>query len=238
MRDDLQGLEITRKELQDLTNLPVNEELILILNPLKMGVSQFIEKLKGSEGMTVFFIGFSTLFLVHIVFDFFLQFFESLERIPSWILLMAFSLIIGLLLQVNLFVIWKYKTRILKKKMTNSLKILLEDVNRYNSVIKAIDINDQIESAGHKQVSIKERKRVLEALRLTRADLVRALTTERILRENQKFLLSNTELFTNNLTTLISMQVTEQAHDHGRLLNEALQIALDVQYEMRRLQKR
>jgi hypothetical protein len=31
--------------------------------------------------------------------------------------------------------------------------------------------------------------------------------------------------------------VTEQASEHGRFLNEALQIALDVQHEMRRLQK-
>jgi uncharacterized protein YjaG (DUF416 family) len=40
----------------------------------------------------------------------------------------------------------------------------------------------------------------------------------------------------NNLATLTSMQVTEQATENGKLLNEALQIALDVQYEMRRLQ--
>ena len=32
------------------------------------------------------------------------------------------------------------------------------------------------------------------------------------------------------------MQVTEQATEHGRLLNQALEIALDVQYEMKRLQ--
>jgi len=62
------------------------------------------------------------------------------------------------------------------------------------------------------------------------------LRTERILRENKNFILSNTELFNNNLATLTAMQVTEQATEHGRLLNEALQIALDVQYEMKTLQ--
>lgn len=238
MRDDLQGLEITRKELQSLTNLPVNEELIFIVNPIKKGVRSFIKKLRGSEGMTVFFIGFSTLFLTYTVFDFVIQVFELGQTISSWILLVLFCFLLGGLIQSILFIFWKKKTHIVKSKITNSLKILLEDVERYNAVIKAIDINDQIESAGNKDVSIKERKRILEALRFTRADLVRALMTERILRENKRFILNNTELFANNLTNLIALQVTEQATEHGRLLNEALQIALDVQHEMGRLQNR
>jgi hypothetical protein len=109
-------------------------------------------------------------------------------------------------------------------------------VKRYNSIIKAIDINDQIEEAGNPEVVIQERESVIEALKLTKADLVRALKTERILRENKNFILSNTELFANNLATLAAMQVHEQATEHGRLLNEALQIALDVQHEMKKLQ--
>ena len=44
------------------------------------------------------------------------------------------------------------------------------------------------------------------------------------------------DLFTNNLATLASMQVTEEATEHGKLLNEALQISLDVQQEMKKLQ--
>ncbi len=66
--------------------------------------------------------------------------------------------------------------------------------------------------------------------------MIRALKTERILRENKNFIISNNELFANNLPTLSAMQVSEQASEHGRLLNEALQIALDVQLEMKRLQ--
>jgi hypothetical protein len=120
--------------------------------------------------------------------------------------------------------------------MTNCLKVLLNDVERYNAVIKAIDINDQIEEAGNPEVGIKHRERVIEALNFTKLDLVRALKTERILRENKNFLLTNSDLFANNLASLTSIQVTEQATEHDQLLNEALQIALDVQYEMRRLQ--
>ncbi|MEO1432164.1 MAG: hypothetical protein AAFV71_24490, partial [Cyanobacteria bacterium J06633_8] len=86
------------------------------------------------------------------------------------------------------------------------------------------------------EVRIKERNRVIEALKYTRADLVRALKTERILRDNKKFIVNNSELLANNLATLTQMQVSEQASEHGRLLNEALEIAIDVQQEMKRLQ--
>jgi len=34
------------------------------------------------------------------------------------------------------------------------------------------------------------------------------------------------------------MQITEEATEHGKLLNEALQISLDVQLEMKKLQNK
>lgn len=236
MRDDLQGLEISVKELQKLTNLPVNAELIYILNPMKGWAREFIEKVKGSEGVTVVVIGFSILYLIHVILEVLIMFFMTWITISSWILLMILGLVSGIFTQILLYMTWKQKTRSVKANITHSLKILLNEVERYNAVIKAIDINDQIEAVGNPVVSIKDRKRVIEALKLTRTDLVRALKTERIMRENRKFIISNTDLFTSNLTTLASMQVTEQATEHGKILNEALQIALEVQYEMKRLQ--
>jgi hypothetical protein len=114
---------------------------------------------------------------------------------------------------------------------------LFEDVTRYNSVIKAIEINDQIEAVGNPGVSLKNREQVIHALRLTREDIIRALKTERILRENESFIKLNSQLFESNLTALTALQVSDQASEHGRLLNEALQIVVDVQEEMRKLQK-
>ncbi|WP_138498009.1 hypothetical protein [Nostoc sp. PA-18-2419] len=236
MRDDLQDLEISQNELQNLTNLPVNEKLLIITNIfLKLG-KIYIQKIKGSEGATVIFIGFSTFIFSYILFDLILKIFVSWLTIPSWIFLIILGLWVGGVTQTILYMLWKSRNKFVKLNMTNSLKILLNDVNRYNAVIRAIDINDQIEEAGNSEVVIKERENVVAALKLTKADLVRALKTERILRENKNFILSNTELFANNLATLAAMQVHEQATEHGRLLNEALQIALDVQHEMKRLQ--
>ncbi|MEH1937117.1 MAG: hypothetical protein V7L14_26120 [Nostoc sp.] len=236
MRDDLQGLEISQDELQKLTNLPVNEELLIITNPLKTLAKIYIQKLKSSEGATVVFIGFSTFVFVYILFDIIIKFFVTWITIPSWILLIILGLWVGGLTQTILYLIWKTRNKIVKNNMTKSLQILLNEVNRYNTVIRVIDINDQIEEAGNPEVVIKEREGVIEALKLTKTDLVRALKTEKILRENKSFILGNTELFVNNLATLTAMQVTEQATEHGRLLNEALQIALDVQHEMKKLQ--
>ncbi|MFN6539862.1 MAG: hypothetical protein RM021_026420 [Nostoc sp. EkiNYC01] len=236
MRDDLQGLEISQNELQKLTSLPVNEELLIITKILLNFGKIYIQKLKGSEGATVVFIGFSTFVFTYILFDLILKIFVSWITIPSWIFLIVLGLWLGGLTQTVLYMLWKSRNKFVKKNMTTSLQILLNDVSRYNAIIKAIDINDQIEEAGNPEVVIKERESVIEALKLTKADLVRALKTERILRENKNFILSNTELFINNLATLTAMQVHEQATEHGRLLNEALQIALDVQHEMKKLQ--
>ncbi|MEH1920625.1 hypothetical protein [Nostoc sp.] len=236
MQDDLKGLEISQDDLQKLTNLPVNEELLIITKTLNRFASIYIQKLKSSEGATVVFIGFSTFVFVYILFDLIVKIFVTWITIPSWVLLIILGLWVGGFTQSILYLIWKSRSKVVKKNMTKSLHILLNEVNRYNTIIRVIDINDQIEEAGNPEVVIKEREGVIEALKLTKADLVRALKTERILRENKNFILSNTELFVNNLATLTAMQVTEQATEHGRLLNEALQIALDVQHEMKRLE--
>ncbi|WP_256973535.1 hypothetical protein [Nostoc sp. T09] len=236
MRDDLQGLEISPKDLQNLTNLPVKDELVNIISPLRRFVKQVLEKIKGTEGATVVFISFSILVASYLIFDFILKLFDLWLTVPSWLVLIVLGLWAGGVIQIGLYFLWKKRSKILKANMTNSLRILINDVDRYNAIIKAIDINDQIEDAGNSDVSIRERQRVIEALKLTRNDLIRALKTEKILRENKNFIISNSEFFTSNLATLTAMQVTEQATEHGRILNETLQIALDVQHEMKRLQ--
>jgi hypothetical protein len=236
VRDDLQGLEISQKQLQKLTNLPVKDELRIIVNPIKRLGEIFIQKVKGSEGATVVFIGFSIFVFSYLILDVMLKVFATWITIPSWILFIILTLVGGGITQSLLYFWWKKQSKFLRKNITPSLEILLNDVDRYNSVIKAIDINDQIEEAGNPEVTLKEREKVLDALKLTRNDLIRALKTERVLRENKNFIIKNTDLFANNLPTLSAMQVSEQATEHGRLLNEALEIALDVQLEMRRLQ--
>jgi hypothetical protein len=227
VRDDLQGLDISHDQLQELTNLPVNNKLIIITDIIQQFSRQMLKKAQGTESATVVFVGLSISVCTYL-----------LVKLSSWILLIILLLWAGGTIQTLLYLLWKAKSKFLKQNMTNSLRILLNDVERYNSVIKAIDINDQIEDVGNVEVGIQEREKVLLALKLTRNDLIRALKTERILRENKSFIITNSDLFAHNLAALASMQVTEEATEHGRLLNEALQISLDVQHEMKSLQSK
>jgi len=115
---------------------------------------------------------------------------------------------------------------------------LLEEVDRYNRIIQAIHINDQLVEAGNPEVKLAQRAEVIEALKLTRADLIRALKTERILRQNEDLIEQQSELFGDNLAALTALQVREQASEQGRLLDAALQIALHVRSQIRQLQER
>jgi hypothetical protein len=227
VRDDLQELDISHDELQKLTNLPVNNKLIIITDIIQELSRQLLKKVKETENPTLVFAGVSISACVYL-----------LVKLSFLIPLIVFTVWTGGTIQTLLYLLWKGKSRFLKQHQTNSLRILLNDVERYNSVIKAIDINDQIEDAGNLGVGIEEREKVLAALELTRNDLIRALKTERILRENKTFIITNTDLFANNLAALASMQITEEATEHGKLLNEALQISLDVQQEMKKLQNK
>ncbi|MEA5617853.1 hypothetical protein VB711_08375 [Cronbergia sp. UHCC 0137] len=118
---------------------------------------------------------------------------------------------------------------------THALTILLDEVDKYHAVIQAIDINDQLASGNSH--SINDREQVIAALQLIREDLVRALQSERILRDNKKLLANNQDLVVNNLANLQTLQVSSQASEYAQLLNQSLQIALDVQTEIRKLRQ-
>ena len=119
-----------------------------------------------------------------------------------------------------------------------SVRRLVKEVDRYNAVIKAVDINDQLEEAGNQGVGLSNREKVIQALGMMKTDLVRVLKTERILRENKTFIAKHPQLFTTNLTVLTALQVSDQASEYGRVLDQALEIAVGVQEEMRKLQNR
>lgn len=213
MRSDLQGLKITNRELRRLSG----DGLDNVFRPLTK--RNIIRALAST-----FFWTLLAWLLIVICFTI---------NLPIQLGILLLILAIGFTLRL-IFVILTIN---FSKKNKNFIN-LLNDVDRYNEILKGIHINDQIEEAGNPEVSLKNRQKIIKALQLTREDIIRALKTERILRENQKFLNRNPELFTNNLTALAALQVSDQASEHGRLLNEALQIAVSAQEEIRKLQNR
>lgn len=213
MRSDLEGLKITNRELKRLTGIPVKELTLPKTHRLLIISSVSIVLFFLSAIIIIIFpinpiISLGILILLISVFS--KNEFYSLRQTIS----KAFSF----------------------KKCSKHLLNILKEVERYNAIIKAIDIKDQLEDAGNRDMNLSNRKQVIEALKITRSDLVRGLKTERILRENQDLIESYPEMFSSNLIALTALQVSDEASEHGRLLDEALQIALNVQKEMRNLE--
>lgn len=209
MQPDLQGLEITKGELKHLSGIGVDA----VIRPFKL--------------RKVFHEIFTSIIIL------------ALLTLSCLLLIICFpNYRIGLII-IHLFfaigLVFEDFKKIVITQKNKHLVSLIDDVERYNSVIKSIDINDQIEAAGNPGVKLKDRERVIEALRLTREDIVRALKTEKIIRENQEFINLNSDFFANNLKALTALQVDEQASEYGRILNEALQIGMSIQDEMKHL---
>ena len=210
MRADIQGLEITVGELKHLTGWGPDR----LYRPAS--ASNFAREALKTVGLIVLVV--ISCWLLVAIFP------------RAYLFWFAFHLvaIVGLIFEDA----WKIWCSSQNKHLIN----LFDDVDRYHGIIKVIEINDQIEDAGNAEVKIGDRPKVIQALQLIRDDLVRALKTERILRENKKFVATNSELFANNLTALSGLQISDRTSQQGRLLNEALQLAIGVQAEMKKLQ--
>lgn len=126
-----------------------------------------------------------------------------------------------------------------KAKPLQTLASLLDEVEKYHEIIKALDIIDRLTAAGNLPANAIVREDALEALQITRESLVSALRTEKILRENKDFIDRRYELFANiesNLAALMAVDVSDRGSEYGRLLNEALSIGMSVHKEVRKLQ--
>ncbi|AFZ19070.1 hypothetical protein Mic7113_3338 [Allocoleopsis franciscana PCC 7113] len=219
MQPDLQGLEISPGELRHLTGVDPTEVFRpTILHNSKQRLHFLFQEVLLSLALMPIIVG-----LLHV--------FVILPFIGSSLIATLITLIVVPIVIVGVRWFW------LKRNSSMTLCSLLDEVDRYNTVIKAIHINDQLEAAGTTEI-LSERHKVIEALTLVKEDLVRALRAEKILRENRNFLMSNPELLTTNLRTVQTLQVNDLASEYGRLLNEALQIATGVQEEMAKLQNK
>ena len=211
MQADLQGLEITKGEIKHCSGVSIDA----VFRPPTF--RKFVSEI-GKTSLVILFICLSGIILGLIWKD-------------QMVSLITIDVLASIILLLDDFrkISFSYKNR--------NLVRMFEDVKRFNSVIKAIDLNDQIEAVGNPGVRLKNREKVIHALKLAREDIIRALRTERILRENEKFIKLNHELFETNLAALTAMQVNDQASEYGQLLNEALQIVVDVREEMKKLQR-
>ncbi|MEO0868426.1 MAG: hypothetical protein AAFY17_08245 [Cyanobacteria bacterium J06642_11] len=119
------------------------------------------------------------------------------------------------------------------------LSHLLDEVDRFNEMIKAVEILEELRQAdgSSKRLSLDNPEDIKEALHLTRESLVCGLMSDKIMRKHQRFIARRHELFSSietNLASLQQLQASELAGDYGELLNEALQVGTSVHQELRR----
>jgi hypothetical protein len=218
VRPDLQGLEISKGELKHLSGVDTDD----LFRPASLQNAQtrfsfFLQELFIGLAITPIAVGFLYTFIIGPLIG---------VSVPAAIACLVLTPVATVIIR------WFW----LKRNSPHTLLSLLDEVDRYHAVIKAIDISDQIQDAGSAETAIRDRTTALEALQLTRADLIRALRTERILRENKDFLATNPEMFVTNLTALSALQVSDRASEYGQFLDRALQIGTGIQAEMRKLQ--
>lgn len=220
MQPDLQSLEISPGELRHLSGVDPTEVFRpTIMHNSKERLSFLFQEFLLSLALTPILVGLLQVFILLPLIG------ASLPATLTTLILVPIS-------------IFSSRWFWLRRNSPTALCYLLDEVERYHAVIKAIHINDQLEAVGTTVRSLSDRQKVIEALTLTKEDLVKALRSERILRENKGFLVGNPELLVTNLRTLQSLQVNDQASEYGRLLNEALQIAVGVQEEMSKLKNK
>jgi hypothetical protein len=218
VQPDLENLKISKGELKHFTGIDIDD----IMQPASLKTPQalvqfLLQELLLGLSLTPIIGGFLYIFIL-------------LPFTQGSIFLTLATLITTPLIIIMVRWFW------LHYKTPQTLLVLLAEIDQYHTILKAIDISDQMVALGSLNSPISDRKIVIEALQLTRSDLIRALQTERILRDNQKFITTNPELLTNHLTTLQALQITHQGTEYGQFLQQAIQIGIGVQAEMRKLQ--
>ncbi|MEG3848947.1 hypothetical protein QT971_17130 [Microcoleus sp. herbarium19] len=229
---DLDELRIPEKELEDLSGIALSDGF----------AADFYRSaaLRDSKKLFSFLFHELLIFCVTLVISLPVALLANQHKAGSFsdaeIFVRVLQITLGLSAAIT--VAWNlYKW--VKAKPLVTLAGLLDEVEKYHEVIKALDIIDRLTAAGNLQANLINRGDAIEALKITRESLVCALKTERILRENQQFIGRRYELFANiesNLAALMALDVSDRATEYGQLLNEALEIGMSVHKEVRKLQ--
>jgi hypothetical protein len=120
-------------------------------------------------------------------------------------------------------------SRFLDRLKPTPLGILLDEVEKYNRVIEEMSFVDQLEEAGN-PVTIQDRDAALNTLRQIRADMLTALKTERLFRENPDFSMKD---FSLHLSSFQTLELSEHAQEYEQFVNDALDIGLRVHADLR-----
>ncbi|EIJ41520.1 hypothetical protein BegalDRAFT_0605 [Beggiatoa alba B18LD] len=179
---------------------------------------QYLHFLRKNLELNIFMLG-STIALILAVISLFTV---TEQQTGLW----AFALVLLVLLGTGVLMFYRQQHR---KKHYKHLFALLQEVDNFNKTLHNILVLDKLQSVGN-PVDLNDREQILAALKIIHTELIRALNTEKILRENPTF---NPEEFHCDLTTLHALQVNKDTSEYGKLLDIALQVGLSIHDKMR-----
>ena len=231
MKPDLEDLKIAESELERLSGLDVGE---VFVGGVFGGVCR-PSIVRSARRLGLFLL--TEILVAGLVFVFTIPLGLFVTNHPNAItdaptIAQFLQITLGSTLAVVLS--WNLYLKVAAKRFKRFMG-LLDEVDRHNEVIQAVDLLDRLEAVRHSQVNLIDRDQVISALALTRENLVCALMTEKILREGRGLLSRRQDLVSHiegNLATLRVLELNQQASEYGHLLNEAVQIGMSVRREV------
>lgn len=235
MQSDLKPLTITAKELEQLTEFEVNDLFIggMIGGAYRPGSFKTSKRLLSFCLMQLFVLMLTFIFTLPFGLAAIRNNADVVNDLPT--VTRFFQVTVGI--TIGVVVSWNVAMSF-KGKTIKALATLLDEVDKYNDVVQAVDIVDRLEAIGNTQAHMRHRHQAIEALAIARNSLVCGLMTEKILRQHRTLLSRRADLLTNievNLATLRTLETNNQANEYVELLNEALQIGISVYKEVQQL---
>jgi hypothetical protein len=228
MQSDLESLKITAGELEHITGLDISETFMgRVYRPTVFRKPRQLLSLAVTELLT-----FGLILVFCLPFSLILA--RSFGNSNLATATIVSFLQIAFVVSVVLFLLWNACMTLQGKKL-KILAHLLDEVDKHNEIIDAVDVIDQLGAVKNSAVALIDRPAVIEALTVTRESIVCALMTEKILRKHQRLIARRYELFSQietNLATLQAVQMSQQATEYAQLLNEALAIGRSVHQEL------
>ena len=224
MNSDLEALRITKPQLEKLTGLDISSVFMGgIVRPSTFRSLSRVFSLLVTECSVLMVVFIISLGLGLVI----VRSFSSNDNVGI-LLLVVVSITLGSAIAWNFYQWRRYKT-------FRSLAHLLDEVDRHNDIIQAVQVMDELETVQAANLTLPNRAEVLLALEATRESLLSALMTERILRRHRPLIERRQELFSHietHLTTLQTLHINNQASEYQQFLAEALDIGLAVQREL------
>lgn len=234
MNLELQNLRITEKEIEILSGLDVSE---IFIGGVFGGVYRFS---LFRHPPRLFLFCFTEILVTALTFAltlpiglFALR--NSSGTINDFSTIMKF-LQVTLGLTIILIIGWNLYM-IIKAKTLKTLMRLLDEIDNFHDLLQTVVVLERLEKVANSSTNIIKND-VLEALELIRSSLISGLMAETILRQNRRLLARRNDLLANienNLGTLQTLVIQQEATEYGQVLKEALQINVSIHQEIQKL---